>query len=113
CRRHGGAAGEPPDVSARGSGTPDAPPPRYFSTVHGLTGSRDGFIYVADRRGNRIQVFDHAGKFIKEKIVAPKTLASGSAFVPVLSVDRDQQWLYLADGTNFKVWILRRGDLEI
>jgi DNA-binding beta-propeller fold protein YncE len=111
--RHWGAYGETPDDSPRGPANPDAPPPHYFSTVHGITGSRDGLIYVADRRGNRIQVFDHSGKFIKEKILAPRTLASGSAFVPVLSVDRDQQWLYVADGTNFKIWILRRSDLEI
>jgi sugar lactone lactonase YvrE len=81
--------------------------------VHGITGSRDGMIYVADRRGNRIQVFDQKGKFIKEKIIAPRTLASGSAFVPVLSRDRDQQWLYMADGTSHKVWIMRRSDLEV
>jgi len=68
---------------------------------------------VADRRGNRIQVFDHAGKFLAEKVVAPATLASGSAFVIVLSPDAQQQWLYLADGTNHKVWILRRSDLEV
>ena len=111
--RHWGAYGETPDDSQRGPANPDAPPPHYFSTVHGITGSHDGLIYVADRRGNRIQVFDHSGKFIKEKVLAPRTLASGSAFVPVLSVDRDQQWLYVADGTNFKIWILRRSDLEI
>jgi len=112
--RHWGAYGEPPDDKYDfGDRNPDGPPPRQFSTVHGLTGTNDGLIYVADRRGNRIQVFDHSGKFVKEKIVAPRTRASGSAFVVVPSVDRAQQWLYLADGTNHKVWILRRSDLEI
>ena len=48
-----------------------------------------------------------------EKIIAPLTLASGSAFVVALSPDADQQWLYLADGTNHKVWTLRRTDLEV
>jgi len=111
--RHWGAYGEVPDDTQKPPNNPDGPPNKQFSTVHGITGSRDGMIYVADRRGNRIQVFDHAGKFIKEKIVAPRTLASGSSFVPVLSPDRDQQWLYLADGTNHKIWLLRRNDLEI
>ncbi len=87
--------------------------PKQFSTPHGITGSTDGKIYVADRRGNRIQVFDHAGKFLAEKVIAPATLSSGSAFVPVLSPDAQQQWLYVADGTNHKVWILRRSDLEV
>jgi DNA-binding beta-propeller fold protein YncE len=113
--RHWGAYGEKPDDTEKfdPKTMADGALPKQFSTVHGITGSRDGLIYVADRRGNRLQVFDHSGKFVKEKIVAPKTLASGSAFVPVLSVDPGQQWLYLADGTNFKVWILRRSDLEI
>jgi DNA-binding beta-propeller fold protein YncE len=112
--RHWGAYGEPPDDDYDfGNRDPDGPPPRQFSTVHGLTGSHDGRIYVADRRGNRIQVFDHSGEFLAERIVAPRTLASGSAFVIQLSPDPEQRWLYLADGTNHKVWTLRRDDLEI
>jgi sugar lactone lactonase YvrE len=31
----------------------------------------------------------------------------------VLSPDPAQQWLYVADGTNHKIWILRRSDLSI
>jgi sugar lactone lactonase YvrE len=110
--RHWGAYGAVPDDTQKNANDPESPN-KQFSTVHGITGSRDGMIYVADRRGNRIQVFDQKGKFIKEKIIAPRTLASGSAFVPVLSPDRDQQWLYMADGTNHKVWIMRRSDLEV
>ena len=112
--RHWGAYGELPDDDYDyGNRNPTAPPSRQFSTVHGLTGSKDGLIYVADRRGNRIQVFDHSGQFVAEHVVAPRTLASGSAFVIALSPDPEQRWLYLADGTNHKVWILRRSDLEI
>ena len=48
-----------------------------------------------------------------EKIVAPKTLASGSAFVFAFSPDEEQEWLYMADGTNHKVWILNRETLAI
>jgi DNA-binding beta-propeller fold protein YncE len=111
--RHWGAYGEAPDDTYKAAPNPDGPPPKQFSTVHGITGTGDGMIYVADRRGNRIQVFDQKGKFIREKIIAPRTLASGSAFVLVPSPDRAQQWLYMADGTNHKIWILRRSDLEI
>jgi sugar lactone lactonase YvrE len=112
--RHWGAYGEAPnDEYDFGERDPEGPPARAFSTVHGLAGSSDGLIYVADRRGNRIQVFDQDGVFQMEKVVAPRTLASGSAFVVAFSPDADQQWLYLADGTNHKVWILRRADLEI
>jgi len=113
--RHWGAYGEKPDDTEKFDPKTmvSGALPKQFSTVHGITGSKDGKIYVADRRGNRIQVFDHQGKFLAEKIIAPATLASGSAFVPVLSPDPQEQWLYVADGTNHKVWILRRSDLEI
>jgi DNA-binding beta-propeller fold protein YncE len=113
--RHWGAYGEKPDDTEKFDPKTmvNGALPKQFSTVHGLTGSKDGKIYVADRRGNRIQVFDHQGKFLAEKVIAPATLASGSAFVVVLSPDAQEQWLYLADGTNHKIWILRRSDLEV
>ena len=113
--RHWGAYGNVPDDTEKFDPKTmmSGALPKQFSTPHGITGSRDGRIYVADRRGNRIQVFDQAGKFIAEKVIAPATLSSGSAFVPVLSPDAQQTWLYLADGTNHKIWILRRSDLEI
>ena len=112
--RHWGAYGEvPDDLYSYAQEDPEGSPPRQFSTVHGVVGANDGLIYVADRRGNRIQVFQQNGEFVMEKIIAPETLASGSAFVIALSPDDNQEWLYLADGTNHKVWILHRGDLEI
>jgi sugar lactone lactonase YvrE len=110
--RHWGAFGKPPDDTQKNANDPNTPN-QQFGTVHGITGSRDGRIYVADRRGNRIQVFDQKGTYLSEKIIAPQTRASGSAFVPVLSPDSNQQWLYLADGTNHKIWIFRRSDLEV
>jgi len=113
--RHWGAYGNVPDDTEKFDPRTmmSGALPKQFSTPHGITGSNDGRIYVADRRGNRVQVFDHQGKFIAEKVIAPATLSSGSAFVPVLSPDAQQTWLYVADGTNHKVWILRRSDLEI
>ena len=110
--RHWGAYGKPPDDTQKNANDP-ATPNGQFSTVHGIIGSRDGMIYVADRRGNRIQVFDHSGKFIREKIIAPETRASGSAFAFAFSPDAAQTFIHMADGTNHKVWNLRRSDLEV
>jgi DNA-binding beta-propeller fold protein YncE len=113
--RHWGAYGNRPDDTEKfdPKSMASGALPKQFSTPHGITGSKDGKIYVADRRGNRIQVFDQQGKFLTEKVIAPATLASGSAFVIVLSRDPQEQWLYLADGTNHKVWTLRRSDMEV
>jgi DNA-binding beta-propeller fold protein YncE len=114
-KRHWGAYGEPPDDTLKFDPKTmlSGALPRFFSTPHGITGSADGKIYVADRRGNRIQVFEQSGKFVAEKVIAPATLSSGSSFVPVLSKDPQQTWLYLADGTNHKIWILRRSTMEV
>jgi hypothetical protein len=79
--RHWGAYGEAPDDEYRpGSREVGAPASRQFSTVHGIRGSRDGLIYVADRTNSRVQVFRKNGEFVAEQNVAPGTLASGGAF---------------------------------
>ncbi len=88
-------------------------PPQQYSTLHGLVGSKDGLIYVSDRRGNRIQVFRQNGEFLMEKFVRPETGGSGSGFSLQFSRDAEQSILYLMDGTNQRVWMLRRKDLAI
>jgi sugar lactone lactonase YvrE len=111
--RHWGAYGKRPDDQYRpGSRAAGAPPSEQFSTPHGLIGSRDGLLYVADRSNSRIQVFRFDGTFVMERNIAPGTLASGAAFDVALSPDPEQRFLYVADGTNNKVRILRRGDLQ-
>jgi hypothetical protein len=88
-----------------------ANPPQQYSTAHGLVGSKDGLIYVSDRRGNRIQVFRQNGEYLMERFVRPETGGSGSGFSLQFSRDADQSLLYLIDGTNQRIWILRRKDL--
>jgi hypothetical protein len=46
-------------------------------------------------------------------VLAPETLAMGSVWDLALSHDRAQTYLYVPDGTNQKVWILRRDDLSV
>ncbi len=113
-KRHWGAYGEPPADADPGPYAPTAALTRSFRTpVHAVRLSRDGHLYVADRVNNRIQVFRTDGRFLTESIVAPATLSMGSAWDIEFSPDPAQTFLYLADGTNNKVWILRRDDLSI
>lgn len=113
-RRHWGAYGEPPRPADPGPYDPDAPPARHFrSPVHGLQLTADGLVYVADRTNDRIQVFRTDGSFVREAFVAPRTLAMGSVWDLDVSADPGARHLYVADGTNMKVWILRRSDLEV
>ena len=49
--------------------------------------------------------------FVKEGFIAPKTLLAGSA--SGLAFSPDQRFLYVIDGANHHVWILRRDTLEV
>ena len=112
--RHWGAYGKrPTDTENYDYPVKVASPPQEYSTLHGLVGTKDGLIYVSDRRGNRIQVFRQNGEYLMEKFVRPETGGSGSGFSLQVSRDPEQSILYLMDGTNMRVWILRRKDLAI
>src|SRR4029434_8234996 len=113
-KRHWGAYGKRPDDTVKYAYPVNpASPPQQYSTLHGLVGSKDGLIYVSDRRGNRIQVFRQTGEYLMERFVRPETGGSGSGFSLQFSRDTEQSLLYLIDGTNQRVWILRRKDLAI
>ena len=93
---------------------PDEPPSQQFRhPVHCVELSRDGLVYVCDRRGNRIQVFQKDGTFVQEGFVAPRTRGFGAVHDVAFSADPEQRFLYVGDGANKKVWILRRDTLEI
>ena len=138
--RRGGAGGDPAAAAAaggrgeaaagRGAGQANAPvpasPPQQFSVPHGITGSRDGLIYLADRANNRIQVFRQTGEFVAEKILRPRCGAqeqatwapkrpcgTEAAFSVGFSHDVPQTYLYVADGGSHFITVLKRSDLEV
>jgi hypothetical protein len=136
--RHWGAYGKPPVDPQRGGGgggggragggaqTVPAEPPQQFSVPHGITGSRDGLIYLADRQNNRIQVFRQNGEYVAEKILRPgcgaqeqatwtpkRPCGREAAFSVGFSHDVPQTYLYVADGGTHVITVLRRKDLEV
>lgn len=113
-KRHWGAYGLPPDDVNLGPYDPEAPPARSFrSPVHSVRLSSDDKVYVSDRVNNRIQVFRKDGQYLTEVLIATSTLSMGSVWDIDLSPDPEQMYLYVSDGTNNKIWILRRRDLEV
>ena len=119
--RHWGAYGEVPDDEYR----PDpasSEPSRQLRTPHGIAGSRDGYIYLADRANNRIQVFMQSGEFVMENVLRPMCpprsepptpgCAREAAFSVGFSPDEAQTYLYVADGGSHMIVVLRRSDLE-
>ena len=112
-KRYWGAYGNKPDDAPLPAYSPNDPPARQFrSPVHCAEISNDGFVYVCDRAGDRIQVFRKDGTFVKEGFFASETLGSGSAWDIALSRDPEQRFLYMADGFNKKVHIIERESLE-
>jgi len=78
-KRYWGAYGNTPDDSPLPAYSPDAPPAQQFrSPVHCAQISHDGLVYVCDRAGDRIQVFQRDGTYVTEGFVAPETLGSRS-----------------------------------
>jgi len=112
-KRMWGAYGNKPDDTPLGPYNPDAPPAQQFRLPHNIAISRDGFVYVADRTNNRIQVFRKDGTYVKEVFVAKRTLLLGAASGFALSTDPQQRFLYMIDGANHHVWILERQSLTI
>lgn len=113
-KRYWGAYGNKPDDTNLGPYNPDAPPAQQFrNPVHCSDLSVDGLVYVCDRPNNRLQVFTSEGKFVKEQVIAKRTLGDGSVWDVAFSRDPQQRYLYVADGKNERVYILRRDTLEI
>jgi hypothetical protein len=104
------------------------PPPdekNFVPDLHFVEISKDRFVYIGERGQNRIEVFTTDGKFVKEFYVSPNTPAQrltegcgglnntklppcGTTYKLAISRDPQQKYLYVADGTNNKVWILDR-----
>jgi hypothetical protein len=133
-KRHWGAYGKPPDdgwftrAGERLPGPfrgvvqnenrpsqydPAGPPPPQFRIVHSVRIANDGLVYVCDRTNDRIQVFHKDGTFVKEAFVAKTTLGSGSVWDIGFSIDREQTFLTVNDGTNQQVYVVRRDTLQV
>ena len=92
---------------------PNGPPPPQFRIVHAVRISSDGLVYVCDRTNDRVQVFHKDGTFVQEAFVAKQTLGSGSVWDIGFSIDPDQKFLIVPDGTNQQVYILDRKSLQV
>lgn len=112
-KRQWGAYGNKPEETGPGKYDPNAPAATQFREVSCVKLAKDGLVYVCDRQSDRLQVFQKDGKFVKEAFVSKSTLGDGSVWDVAFSSDSKQQFLYIADGQDKKVWVLRRDTLEV
>jgi DNA-binding beta-propeller fold protein YncE len=112
-KRMWGAYGNRPEDADLGPYKPDAPPAQQFRTPHSVAIANDGLVYVCDRANDRVQVFKKDGTFVNEVFIAKGTILAGSANTVAFSRDPRQQYLYVLDGGDHRVWILLRDSLEV
>jgi DNA-binding beta-propeller fold protein YncE len=110
-KRHWGAYGTPPDAAAPAAYAVGAPAAKQFRTASCVTLAKNGEVFVCDRDSNRIQVFKKDGSFVRESVVSPDTLGNGSVWDIALSSDSAQQFVYVANGQEHTIHVLRRDTL--
>jgi DNA-binding beta-propeller fold protein YncE len=113
-KRYWGAYGNRPDDTADVTYTPGQPGPQQFrGPVHCAEPSNDGLVYVCDRGADRVQVFRKDGTYVREVVYNPATLNQGSTWDIAFSRDPEQEFIYLADGQNFKISVIDRESMEV
>jgi DNA-binding beta-propeller fold protein YncE len=92
----------------RVAGTPGT----FASVVHCIAVSNEGLVYVCDRQGSRVQVFDKAGNHVRDIRIArtddhvEDPVLRGTAWWVAFSPDEEQQYLYVMNGAEEKLHIL-------
>jgi len=96
-------------------GTPDeamsGTPAVFSQIVHCITMSNAGLVYVCDRQGDRVQVFDRNGNFQRNIWITPSGPTAlpdkrGTAWWVGFSPDREQKYMYVMNGGKERVEIL-------
>jgi DNA-binding beta-propeller fold protein YncE len=88
----------------------------FMQVVHCVALGNDELVYVCDRQGDRIQVFDKLGNFKKNIwIKRGRSLPDswGTTWWIGFSPDREQRYMYVADGGDEQVKILDRASGEV
>ncbi len=82
----------------------------FSKVVHCIAIGNDGLVYVCDRQGDRIQVFDKMGNFRRNIWIKTGTPTlpdpRGTAWWVAFSPDAGQKYMYVVNGRNEVVHIL-------
>ena len=104
---------DPDSAPAHGTVSSDmSGEPTFRNPVHCADPTNDGMVYVCDRPGNRVQVFTTEGEYVEEIYLRTRTRGAGAVWDVAFSTDPDQSFVYVADGMNEQVHVLRRSPLE-
>jgi DNA-binding beta-propeller fold protein YncE len=88
----------------------------FLQYVHCVVLGNDGLVYVCDRLGDRVEVFDKMGNFKRNVAIAPTKAPphtqAGTACWIGFSPDPAQKFMYVGDCTDDEVRILDRATGE-
>ena len=113
-KRYWGAYGKKPDDTNLGRYDPNVPPAQQFCNPVHRAEPRERRQPVCLRPCERSHPgIQRDGTFVKEKVLYKNTLGDGAVWDIAFSKDPQQKYIYVADGSNEKVYILLRDTLEI
>lgn len=87
-----------------------------FQTAHKVIRGPGGRFYVADRTGCKVQEFEllaDGATFTREVTIAPGTWVLTTGSVWDIGFSPDGIYMYVADGANFRIWIVELASFEI
>jgi len=88
----------------------------FGSPVHKVVRGPGGRLYVADRTNSRIQEFEIGEEtvtFTREVVVAPGTNVQNTGSAWDIGFAPEGDFLYVADGPNFRVWSIDIESFEV
>lgn len=92
----------------------------FLAPVHCVVIGNDGLVYVCDRMGDRVEVFDKMGNFKRNIRITTKTAhrtgsenAVGTAGAIGFSPDREQKYMYVANGADNTIHIVDRASGQV
>jgi DNA-binding beta-propeller fold protein YncE len=89
----------------------------FINVVHDIVFSRAGLMYVCDRWGNRIHVYEKDGTFVRNIWIRNGTPTlpdrRGTAWTMVFSNDPEQKYIYVMNGRNERWHIIDHASGEI
>ncbi len=92
------------------------PADAFGSPVHKIARGPSGRFYVADRANSRVQEFEIGADtvvFTREVVIAPGTNVQNSGSVWDIGFAPEGDFLYVADGPNFRVWSIDLESFEV
>ncbi|MES2605421.1 MAG: hypothetical protein V4603_10825 [Pseudomonadota bacterium] len=117
-KRMWGAFGSTPTAVSDTEAERPEGPTQFVQPVHAARVSNDGRVYVSDRGGKRVQVFNTDGKYLQQVFIgreceAPECGNGQTAASTAFSPDVEQRFLYVGNRSQAKVMVLDRQTLEV